>query len=63
MEKELKSALSNDSLIVFAGSGLSKSIGYPNWNELVIKIIEDLSKENEKLNNFIPLLKNNLITL
>ena len=44
--KELKDAVRNDGLIIFAGAGISKSVGLPLWGELVSKIIEHINNNN-----------------
>ncbi|MQR95477.1 SIR2 family protein [Fictibacillus phosphorivorans] len=48
-------AINSNKLVFFVGSGFSRNLGFPNWKELVIAFLEDLSKdypEIKKLNEF-----------
>jgi cell division septum initiation protein DivIVA len=48
-------ALNSDKLVFFIGSGFSKTLRFPNWKELVIKFLDDLStdyKEFKQLKEF-----------
>ncbi|HEY1047537.1 MAG TPA: SIR2 family protein, partial [Bacteroidia bacterium] len=44
--KELKDAVKNGDLVIFAGAGISKNVGLPLWTELVLKIIERINTNN-----------------
>lgn len=52
----LENIIKNNKLILFAGSGLSKNFGLPDWNKMVIETIEFINKPN--LIPFIEILKN-----
>ena len=56
ISNELKNAITNNKLILFAGSGLSKSFGLPDWNKMVIEVIRIINKPD--LNPFIQILEN-----
>ncbi|WP_026726177.1 SIR2 family protein [Flavobacterium sasangense] len=53
---KLENIIKNNKLILFAGSGLSRNFGLPDWNKMVIETIKLIDKPN--LNPFIELLKN-----
>ncbi|GAA4432589.1 hypothetical protein GCM10023188_21130 [Pontibacter saemangeumensis] len=53
--KELREAISNNKLIVFAGSGLSKKFNLPDWEGMVIDVINNI--EDDSLKPFVSLLK------
>ncbi len=44
--KELIDAAKNGSLVIFAGAGISKSVGLPLWGELIEKIIQNINNNN-----------------
>lgn len=44
-EFELKKAIKNNTLIVFAGAGTSKNAALPDWKELVYKILDHLEQK------------------
>jgi len=48
MNQHIIESLNSNKLILFIGSGLSIPLGFPNWNELIMKILEELSQEEEK---------------
>lgn len=52
----IQEKLEKNNIIIFAGSGLSKSLGLPDWNNMVIQTIKNLNKPN--LTPFINLLEN-----
>lgn len=54
--QELKKAIQNDKLILFIGSGMSKKFGFPDWNNLVINILNKLQGDDL---DFIPLIQKN----
>lgn len=39
---DIKHALRKDEIVFFIGSGFSNPVGYPNWSELVIQILDRL---------------------
>jgi tetratricopeptide (TPR) repeat protein len=45
---EIKEALKKDKLVIFIGSGLSRSVGYPTWAQLIKDM---LTKNSERINN------------
>ena len=55
INSDLKEAIINNKLIVFAGSGMSKGFGLPDWNKMVIETIKIINKPD--LNPFIELLE------
>jgi hypothetical protein len=55
----LRKAIESNDLIIFAGAGVSLSLGVPNWKDLVIRIIEGL--EANSLLPFKELLINNVL--
>ncbi|WP_299766825.1 SIR2 family protein [uncultured Dokdonia sp.] len=68
MIEKIKEAIADDSLILFVGAGMSIPLGIPNWNNLIIKILEELYKEygDKSLVNFkhnIDLLESNSISV
>lgn len=48
MNADIIDALKNNKLILFVGSGFSKSQGFPDWNGLIKTILSKFSKENSK---------------
>ena len=56
----LRKAIESNDLIIFAGAGVSLSLGLPTWKDLIIKIIEGL--EVKALLPFNELLKNNVLS-
>ncbi|UPQ75725.1 SIR2 family NAD-dependent protein deacylase [Chryseobacterium nepalense] len=56
----IQKELEENNIIVFAGSGLSKSLNLPNWNNMVIQNIKNINKPH--LNPFIDLLNNNTMS-
>lgn len=61
-KKELIHALENDNLIIFVGSGLSKGLGLPSWNEMVGVVLNELAHEDSKYNSLKNVLENKLFT-
>ncbi|QNF34007.1 SIR2 family protein [Adhaeribacter swui] len=59
IEANITSAIKNDKLIIFVGSGLSKIFNLPDWNNLVIDVIKEIN--DEKLKLFIPILEQKLL--
>lgn len=58
--KNIQSAIQENKLVIFAGSGLSSKFKLPSWKRLVEDVIESLDNDNYK--SFIPLLENNLMS-
>jgi hypothetical protein len=57
----LKDAIQNDNLVIFAGSGLSKQFNLPDWKKLVEEVIVDLGEDNDYF-DYLPLLKKNKLS-
>ncbi|MEM8508140.1 MAG: SIR2 family protein [Bacteroidota bacterium] len=58
--EELKLKVLSEELVVFVGTGLSVSVGLPNWNSLIKEILEPISAGNTKLTNYIEILDKEL---
>lgn len=58
---ELKNAISENNLMLFVGSGLSTSMGFPNWKNLLLGALEEIIifKDNISLQNKYNYYKNN----
>lgn len=56
----IEQIIKSDKLIIFAGSGVSKSINLPDWKKMVIDVITEI--DDEKLTPFVPLLENNIMS-
>lgn len=56
---EIKKAIENNTLVFFIGAGTSKTLGFPDWNGLIIEILNILSKNDPKLQTLVPVLENN----
>lgn len=57
---EISKILSQNKLVIFAGSGVSKNLELPDWNKMVINIINKIN--NDRFKSFIPLLDNNIMS-
>jgi hypothetical protein len=57
---QLKDAIAKENLVIFAGAGLSKKFQLPNWEQMVIELIKKINKSQYE--DFIPLIKNGLLT-
>lgn len=57
---DISTILSNNKIIIFAGSGLSKNLHLPDWNEMVIDIIKEIN--NVDFNHFIPLFEKKIMS-
>jgi NAD-dependent SIR2 family protein deacetylase len=55
-------AIQNNKLVFFIGSGFSRSLGFPNWNELVREILLELSIEEPSYANMIDILNMRLFS-
>ena len=60
LPKAIENALKNDSLVIFAGSGLSKKFDLPDWQTLVKEVITQL--DNPKYAVLLPVLEMGLMT-
>ncbi|GCD11650.1 SIR2 family protein [Clostridium tagluense] len=58
----IKKAIKNNTLVFFIGSGTSVPLGFPNWDGLVIEILNELAVDDSDLTDFIPLLKKKRMT-
>lgn len=43
--KELKDAIKNDKLVIFAGAGTSMQFGFPDWKTLVNNVLKNIDSE------------------
>ena len=43
----IKNAIKENNLVVFAGAGVTKNIGLPEWRDLAVEIINYLNNNNE----------------
>ncbi|WP_127495919.1 SIR2 family protein [Paenibacillus glycanilyticus] len=48
MNANIVEAIKNDKLILFVGAGLSTPLGFPNWNDLVIQVLNELVNEDKR---------------
>ncbi|WP_341280195.1 SIR2 family protein [Paenibacillus sp. FSL H8-0537] len=55
-------AIQKNKLVFFIGSGFSKPLGFPNWSELIVEFLKDLSQYDPKYNQMIEVLKNKFFT-
>ena len=39
LPEEIRNAVNNHQLVIFAGAGISQQIGYPSWDELTSKML------------------------
>lgn len=62
IHSELKEAIENDNVVFFLGAGFSKDLGFPDWNQLVIKMINQLSQNNDKIKSLIPVMESGYLT-
>lgn len=62
LHSKIKQAIENDTLVFFIGSGTSIPLGFPNWDDLVIEILDGLSKDNPSRKNLIPILQDKTFT-
>ena len=46
--KEIIDSINNGKLVVFVGAGVSTNYGYPNWDKLTNKILEEIKLEKHK---------------
>jgi hypothetical protein len=56
----LKEKIKKDEVAIFVGSGISKSVGYPDWKSLTIDILKDISEREPKADGYINALLQNL---
>lgn len=62
LTNEIKKAIEDNTLVFFIGSGTSIPLGFPDWNNLIIEILNRLSYDDPDLKDFIPLLSKNRMT-
>ncbi|RTE08639.1 SIR2 family protein [Paenibacillus whitsoniae] len=53
----IKEAMEKDRLVFFIGSGFSRSLGFPNWREMIIEFINELSVDEPELEEYKIVLK------
>ncbi len=59
IESKIQEAIHSNNLVVFAGSGLSKKFGLPDWSELVSQVIKQINKV--EYNTLLPVLDTGII--
>lgn len=60
---KIKEAIEQDSLVLFIGAGLSIPLGLPNWNNLILELIDEIAqKEARWFLNFRPLFENHALS-
>lgn len=57
---EIVQAIKNNSLVIFAGSGLSTKFNLPTWRKLTEEVISIINEK--KFNDLLPLLESELLT-
>jgi len=60
--KELVDSIKENRMVIFVGAGLSRMVGLPGWNELVINMLRDLSDTFDKSEALINALENDIIS-
>ncbi len=58
--QNIKDAIVNNNLVIFAGAGLSTKFGLPSWSKLVTDVINSINKED--YNTLIPVLQANIMS-
>ncbi|MFA6196663.1 MAG: tetratricopeptide repeat protein [Sulfurimonas sp.] len=58
VDNDIKKAIENDDLVFFVGAGFSTPLGFPNWTDLIIEILNQL---DNKYKHFIPILENKVM--
>ena len=58
IDNEIKKAIETDNLVFFVGAGFSAPLGFPNWTDLIIEILNQL---DDKYKYFIPILENKVM--
>nr|WP_321233461.1 SIR2 family protein [uncultured Psychroserpens sp.] len=53
--------INDKNLVIFVGAGLSCSVGYPNWNSLIVNILEGISDREEKSSKYIQALNDEIL--
>lgn len=62
LKGEIEKAIRNNTLVFFIGSGTSVPLGFPNWDGLVIEMLNELAADDPDLKDFIPLLRKKWMT-
>lgn len=62
ISKQLIKAIQQDKLVVFVGAGVSIKAGFPNWNELIEKILDGIKEKENKSEKFKNALRDDLLT-
>ena len=52
MKPELKRAYDSGKLILFAGAGLSRNLGLPEWHELIAHLANELGYDPKIFNTY-----------
>ena len=48
ISKELEESIVNNNIVIFIGAGCSIPMGFPNWNGLVLEILNKLDEDYGK---------------
>ncbi|NRG35096.1 SIR2 family protein, partial [Niallia circulans] len=62
ISKDLITAIEDNNLVLFIGSGLSRNFGFPNWKELVMGLLNDLSFHDKKYESLKGVLDTGIFT-
>ncbi|MEQ9660611.1 SIR2 family protein, partial [Fulvivirga sp.] len=58
--RQIESAIKENSLVIFAGAGMSKRFHFPDWKTFVRQIIEDI--KNKDYESFLPVLEKGIMS-
>lgn len=59
---EIKEAIKNDTLVIFIGSGLSRSVGHPTWVELIKNMLSAKQDQIENASTYSEILDKNILS-
>ncbi|MCS3418508.1 tetratricopeptide (TPR) repeat protein [Pseudomonas sp. BIGb0450] len=57
---DIKEAIKNEKLVIFVGSGLSRSVGHPTWVDLLKNMLKDKKDQIENASTYSDILEKNL---
>ena len=63
MIPRITAAVEKNELVIFAGAGISKYLGLPNWKELVIAIYKNVIQIDDEKETLLPAIKSNQLPL
>ena len=55
--ENLKRLIQKKELVVFAGAGVTKSLGLPDWKGFVIDVLKELSKQEPSFSDYVELIQ------